>query len=906
MNRTHLFALAAILTLPVLSYAQDASPTKKDAPAKAAPYAFPFELESDRKPKSHTNGNCLIKGGRILTAVNGTLEDTDILIQNGKIKQIGKGLKAPAGFTIIDAEGKVVAPGIVDGHSHRASDGTNEGSDSITAEVRIGDVLNLSALSCWQALASGHTSAMILHGSANAVGGQSQVIKYKFGRPNSEGPIPDAPRMIKFALGENVTRKSSTGGDARFPRTRMGQEAVYRRGFTEAKQYLASWEAFRSGKTKTPPRRDLRLETLGDILQRKIWVQCHSYRSDEMLMMVRLSQEFGFKIGAMQHALEAYKIAPELAKAGVGVSIFVDNWSFKQEGYDSIPWNAAICAKAGVLVSVNTDGVSGTTALNVDAAKTMKFGGFTEQQALQLITLNPAKELGIDKRTGSIEVGKDGDVAIWDGHPLSVYAKCAMTLVEGEVYFERRDGFKVDPISVKKTVLDKKANLNEAPLPATSNTYAIVGATIHPVSSAVIPVGTIVMTNGKIVAVGKTAAVPAGATVINGKGLHVFPGFIDGGSSMGLMEISPIPVMVDNSELGTTQPDLDAMTALWVESQHYGPARYNGVTNALSTPEGGTISGQAAVIQTDGFTTEQIGIKRKAALMVNFGGGGRAFDGVIDSCLDTSDASTFFGVDNDKLSEHQREEFYDYMGGALIQRGGGAPAASNDAALTTYFDKALAYKKTRVSDPNSKIDLTLEAMIPYLNGEKLVIFNARTASAIRGVVAFAKKYKLKAAISGATEAWKETELLKTSGIPVIINPAGLSLLSANLPSNPWDTYDSPYVIPGLLAKAGVKFCFRSGEGSEVMNLPTRVGEHCAYGLSQEDAIRALTLSAAEILGVSNEIGSLEKGKFANLVVTDGDPFELTSTFRYVFIKGQPKPMVSKHTKLRDKYAARTP
>ena len=912
MNRMLLSALGTVLltsglfangVTTALLQAQTTPDTKTIPVAKPAPYAFPFELESDRKPKIHTNGNVLIRNGRVLTAVNGTLENTDILIEAGKIKQIGKNLAAPAGFQVVDATGKVVAPGIVDAHSHRSSDGTNEGSDSITAEVRIGDVLNLGSLTTWQALASGHTAALILHGSANAVGGQSQVIKYKYGRPNTEGPIPDAPRMIKFALGENVTQKNGTN-TTRFPKTRMGVEAVYRRGFNEAKQYLADWDAYNTKKTTVKPRRDLRLETLGDILQRKIWVQCHSYRSDEMLMMVRLSQEFGFKIGAMQHALEAYKIAPELAAAGVGVSIFVDNWSFKQEGYDAIPWNASICQKAGVLVSLNTDGVSGTTALNIDAAKTMKFGGFTEQQALQLITLNPAKELGIDKHVGSIEVGKDGDIAIWDGHPLSVYAKCVMTFVEGEAYFERRDAFDIDKIAVKKPVLDTKANFTEPTLPKESKTYAIVGATVHPVSSPTFINGTVVVSYGKILAVGKNAKVPEGATVIDGKGMHVYPGFIDGGTTMGLSEIGPVEQTVDSAELGTNQPDLDAATALFVESAHYGPARYNGVTNALSTPEGGMISGQAAVIQTDGYTTEQIGFKRKQALMVNFGGGSRNFDGIVDLCLDTTTAGSLFGVKEDEVTDQQREDYFDYLGGKILQRGGGAPAGLNDSALTAYFDKALAYKKSRESDPKFKIDLSMEAMIPYLKGEKLVIFNARSGAAIRGAVAFIKKYNLKGALSGANEAWKETTLLRASGVPVIINPAGLALLSANAPASSWDPYDSPYVIPGLLAKAGVKFCFRSGDGADVMNLPVRVGEHCAYGLSQDAAIKALTLDAAEILGVSKEIGSVEVGKVANLIVTDGDPFEQTSSYRYVFIQGQPRPLVSKHTLLRDKYNKR--
>lgn len=885
---------------------------------------FPFELEADRVPAIKTGGTCLIRGAKVLTAVRGSLENTDILVVNGKIAALGRGLKAPDGAVVIDGAGKVAAPGLVDGHSHRSSDGTNEGVESITGEVRIQDVLNPSAFNVWQALASGHTSALILHGSANTIGGQSVVVKYKYRRPASEAVVPDAPRQIKFALGENVTRKTSTTTPSRYPRSRMGVEAVLRRGFAEGREYIAAWEAFEAKKGPRP-RKDIRLEALAGILKGKIWVQCHSYRSDEMLMLVRLSQEFGFKIGSMQHALEAYKIAPEMAKAGVGASIFVDNWSFKQEGYDAIPWNAALCTRAGVAVSINTDGVSGTSALNIDAAKTMRFGGLTEQEALQTVTIIPARQLGIDHRTGSIEVGKDADIALWQGHPLSVYSKCAMTIIEGEVFFQRKDAFKVDGAAPAKMSLDRQLNVSEAKLPPPSSSYAIVGARIFPVSGPEIPQGTLVVSNGRITAVGAKVEIPRGTRVIQGRGLRVYPGFIDGYSTMGLGEIPPIPVMQDSAELGTNNPELDALTALWVESAHYGPARYNGITNAFISPSGGAISGQAALINTWGFTTEDFGVMRQQALMVNFPAVARRGDLECEKCHDLLDASRLLGLggadghDHDHggqahahtepptagdqhLSLADRERFYDLLGG--LQEAQPTEAVSESEGLGAYFDSALAYLAKRKENPAMPVNLGYEAMRPYLEGKKLVIINARTASAIRAAVAFARKYKLKAALRGASEAWKEARLLKASGIPVILVPAGRSTLTANTPDMPFDPYDTPYASAGWLARAGVKFCFGSGGPAEVMNLGTRVGQHCAYGLSQEDAVKALTLWAAEILGASSELGSLEPGKRGNFMVTDGDPFELTTTMRYVFVEGQPRPMVSKHTMLRDKYSRR--
>lgn len=857
--------------------------------AAGAAQNFPFETEASRKPSIRTGGSVLIKGARLLTVTKGTIEKGDILIQNGKIVAIGENLTAPSGVVVIDGTGKVVTPGIVDGHVHRGLQAVNEGTDSITAEVRILDVLDPSSKNVWQALAGGETTGMALHGSANAIGGQSAVIKFKYGRKPSEVVIPDAPRMIKFALGENVTR-SGNAQSTRFPKTRMGVQAVYRRAFTEAKAYREIWDAWEKGpKTGPAPRRDLRLEALADILRGKIWVQCHSYRADEMLMMVRLSQEFGFKIGALQHALEAYKIAPELAKAGVGVSMFVDNWSFKIEGYDAIPYNAAICAKAGVNVSINTDGTGGMPSLAIDAAKVMRFGGLGEDQALAMLTINPAKELGIDHRVGSLEVGKDGDVVIWDGHPLSVYSRVSMTLIEGEPYFERKDAFGVNAISILKTHLDK--NQMRQPLNLRQGrTYAITGATVYPVSSAKIEGGTVVVRDGKIVEVGKSVSIPSGAIRVNGRGLSVFPGFIDAGNSMGLQEVDPIGQMNDDSELGTFQPDLVARVSVQCQSEHMPVARMGGVLASLSRPVGGAISGQASVITNWGHTTEEIDLG-KSMLAVNFPGsggfGGFPGEAEVDGCDDL------------------RTGYDDLLGGAAQGGGfGGGGGGVSEDELGDYFKKASEYAAKRAADPTTKVNLSYEAMIPYVQGKAPVLMRVRSAASIRAAVAFADTYGLKIVLSGAPDAWKEATLLRSKKIPVIIDPAGKSTLGANSPANDWDPWDTPFVHPSLLVKAGVPFAFQTGDSSSSFTLPVRVGGSCAYGLKWDDALRALTLSAAEILGVADQLGSLEAGKRADLVITDGDPFELTSNVVAVFVNGTPIPLESKFTRLRDQYLKR--
>jgi imidazolonepropionase-like amidohydrolase len=381
----------------------------------------------------------LIKNATVMTAVNGTLEGTDILVQNGKIVRIGKNINAPAGAQVIDASGKYVTPGIIDCHSHSMLDAINEGTYSVTSMTRTRDVINPTDITIYRALAGGVTSANLLHGSANSIGGQNTVVKFKWGRPVEDFPISDAPPGIKFAMGENPKGTNGGGRNAvpRYPRTRMGVIETMRDAFLRARDYKQSWDDFRAGRTKIQPRKDLELEPLVEVIEGKRLVHAHDYRSDEALNLMLLADEFGFKIATLQHGLEAYKIASEIAKRGTGVSIFTDSWSYKLEAYDAIPYNAYILWKHGVNVSINSDSDERMRRLNLDAAKVEKYGGVPEQDALKMITINPAIQLGIDKRTGSIEVGKDGDLVIWNGHPFSSYSRVETTIIEGQIYFDR-------------------------------------------------------------------------------------------------------------------------------------------------------------------------------------------------------------------------------------------------------------------------------------------------------------------------------------------------------------------------------------------------------------------------------------------------------------------------------------
>ncbi len=416
---------------------------------------------------AQTRNEVLIKNATVLTAANGTLENTDILIRNGKISRIGKNLSAGANARLIDATGKFVTPGIIDAHSHGMMDAINEGTLSVTSMTRIRDVLNPTDISIYRALAGGVTSANLLHGSANAIGGQNSTVKFKYGKPVEEFLIADAPAGIKFAMGENPKRSSQTffqpGQTPRYPRTRMGTIEVMRDAFVRARDYKQSWEDFRAKKTKVPPRRDTELDPLVEIMEGKRLVHAHGYRSDEHLNLLLLADEFGFRVATLQHGLEAYKIAPEIARRGTGVSIFADFWSYKLEAYDSIPYNAYILWKNGVVVSINSDSDERIRRLNLDAAKMMKYGGVPEEDALKMITLNPAKHLGIDKRTGSIEQGKDADIAIWNAHPFSVYSRVDMTLIEGDVYFDRAVDIEKRAETARERETLEKLDVNKAP-----------------------------------------------------------------------------------------------------------------------------------------------------------------------------------------------------------------------------------------------------------------------------------------------------------------------------------------------------------------------------------------------------------------------------------------------------------
>ncbi|MCZ6656591.1 MAG: amidohydrolase, partial [Gammaproteobacteria bacterium] len=370
---------------------------------------------------------------------DGIIENGEMEIREGKIVYVGptRARAVTDDLLVIDAAGKHVTAGLIDCHSHTGiSSGINEGGQTNTAEVRIGDVINPDDINFYRQLAGGLTGANQLHGSANPIGGQNSVIKLKWGGSAEDFKVTDAIAGIKFALGENVKRRTT-----RYPNTRMGVETFIRDGFIAARDYQAKWDRYLGMSEDVrahtmPPRRDLELDTLVEILNGQRLVHCHSYRQDEILMLIRVADEFGFTIGTFQHVLEGYKVAEAIASHGAGASTFSDWWAYKIEVMDAIPYNGALMHDVGVIVSFNSDSSELARRMNTEAAKAVRYGGLDPQDALNIVTINPARQLRIDHRTGSLEVRKDGDFVIWSESPLSTYARCEQTWIEGARYFD--------------------------------------------------------------------------------------------------------------------------------------------------------------------------------------------------------------------------------------------------------------------------------------------------------------------------------------------------------------------------------------------------------------------------------------------------------------------------------------
>lgn len=375
------------------------------------------------------------------SAEAGILDDATVVLRAGRILAVGRDAPIPPDAVRIDCRGRHVTPGIIDCHSHIATDGgVNESGQAVSAEVRIGDFVDCDDVNIYRQLAGGVTASNILHGSANPIGGQNQVLKLRWGEGPEEMKLAGAPPGVKFALGENV--KQANWGDrftSRYPQTRMGVDELIRDEFRAAQEYRRRWEAWRTNPVGLPPRVDLELEAIAEIVEGRRLIHCHSYRQDEILALLRNCADFGVRIATLQHILEGYKVADVMAQYGVGGSSFSDWWAFKFEVFDAIPYNGALMHNAGVVVSFNSDDAELARRLNLEAAKAVKYGGLPPAEALKFVTYNPAVQLGIADRVGSLVAGKDADLAVWSGSPLSNYARCEQTWIDGRKYFDREE-----------------------------------------------------------------------------------------------------------------------------------------------------------------------------------------------------------------------------------------------------------------------------------------------------------------------------------------------------------------------------------------------------------------------------------------------------------------------------------
>ncbi|MFC2169885.1 amidohydrolase family protein [Acidobacteriota bacterium] len=388
-----------------------------------------------------------LKGGTVLTVTKGTIENGTVVIQKGKITAVGKDVAVPAGVKVIDVTGKYVIPGIIDNHTHIALTDVNEATDPVTPQIWMWEALEPGADSILKTLAGGVTAVKTMHGSANVIGGVNVTIKLKYESPIEEMIVKDVRQQLKLALGENPKRVYGRKG--RIPSTRMGNAYVLRKAFIEAREYKAKWDKYEKDKTAgkkdtTPPKKDLKMETLKIVLEKKIAIDSHTYRADEIVWVINFCKEFDLDLLTLSHCVDGYKVADVMADAGVSYGGWIDWWGFKEESYDGCPYGYKIMHDAGVNIIINSDSADEGRYLFLNAAKVLKYNDLPENEILKMITINPAKSMELEDRIGSIEKGKDGDIAVFDKHPLDSTTKCVLTIIEGKVYFDYlKDSVKV-------------------------------------------------------------------------------------------------------------------------------------------------------------------------------------------------------------------------------------------------------------------------------------------------------------------------------------------------------------------------------------------------------------------------------------------------------------------------------
>jgi len=890
------FVLAlALIASSQLTRAQQPTPAAKP----------PNVYESTYKPlPSQTT---LIRNATILTAAGPAIERGSVLLQNGKIAAVGATVNAPADAVVIDATGKWVTPGVIDTHSHLGvyaapgieslQDG-NEMTNPVTAEVWADHSIWPQDPQFELSLAGGVTTMQILPGSGNLIGGRGVTVKNVPSRTTEGMKFPGAPAGLKMACGENPRRVY--GSRNQMPATRMGNIAVFRRTWQSAVDYRDKWKKWRdegSDPAKRPDR-NLQMETLAAALDGEILIHNHCYRGDEMATMIQLSKEFGFKISSFHHGVEAYKVRDLLVQNNICASLWADWWGFKLEAYDGIRENIALVNEVKGCAIVHSDDPNGEQRLNQEAAKAMRAGleagmKIERADAVRWLTINPARALGIEKVTGSLEAGKNADVVIWNGDPFSVYAKAERVFIDGADVYDRskkvvqRDfmtgvrgpdpnsafpsgsplpaGAPVSPSTPKvPTILGVRPSASGMGSgPVTRKTgpdpIAITNGRIFTVSGSVIEKGTVLIGGGRILAIGTDVKVPADAKVIDAANKIITPGWIESATSIGIVEISG--GAEGTADQGSTEKDLSAAFNVLDAFNPYSAVipvtRVEGITRAVVAPSGtGTvILGQAAVFDLSG---DQIPASITRAPVAMFAALGEAGAGL--------------------------------AGGSRVSAVLRLREALQDAV---DFNRDRAAWNSAQRRPYSRGRLDLEALKPVILGEIPLAIEANRASDLLAAIRLADEFKLKLVLMGAAEGWMVAGELAKRNIPVVIKPL------TNIPS--FDSLGASLENAARLQKAGVTLVLSSFDTHNARNLRQEAGNAISNGLDRDAALRAVTLTPARTWGIAERTGSLEVGKDADLVVWSGDPFELTTAAEHVFIHGREMSKDTRQKALFDKY-----
>jgi imidazolonepropionase-like amidohydrolase len=803
---------------------------------------------------------------------------------------------------VIDAAGKWVTPGIIDTHSHlgvypapgieSTADG-NEMTNPNTAEVWAEHSLWPHDPQFELALAGGVTAMQLLPGSANLFGGRGVTVKNVRSRTAAGMKFPGAPAGLKMACGENPKRVYGSRNQA--PATGMGNMAGYRKAWIAAAKYRNDWKKWRDEGSDPAkrPERNLQNETLAGVLDGEILVHNHCYRGDEMAAMIELSKEFGYKITSFHHAVEAYKVRDLLAQNDICASMWADWWGFKLEAYDGIKENIALVDAAKGCAIVHSDDPNGIQRLNQEAAKAMHAGvraglKIDRAAAVRWLTINPARALGIDKVTGSLEPGKNADVVIWSTDPFSVYARAEQVFVDGAKLYDRSvetppadfmlaqkgpgpvqtAGRGPDPVAAPAGKITASASANiRTSAPKSGQTgrmgsgplLAITNARVMPVDGPVIDRGTVLIQDGKVAAVGADVAVPAGATVIDGAGKVVTPGFIESNTNLGIVEISLSAE--GTADQNTTDPGIGAAFTVVDAWNPYSTAipvtRVEGITRAVVAPGGTThlLQGQAAVFDLAGEHVPASVSKAPVAMMAALGEAGAGLAG-------GSRATAMLRL---------REVLQD---------------AADFARYRTAWNAGQRRDYVR-----GRLDL--EALQAVLKGEVPLAVQANRASDLLAAMRLAEEFKLKLILVGGAEAWMVADEIARREVPVVLKPL------TNIPS--FDALNATLENAARLRAAGVIVVLSTFDTYRAGTLRQEAGNAIAYGLDRDEALRAVTLAPAQVWGVADTTGSLAPGKDADLVVWSGDPFELTTHAEQVFIRGREMPKTTRQTELFERY-----